>query len=66
MADIDRFRSMFPGMEDASDDEVIGQIMRTTGRSYEEVASAVGVGPRGTFSEMGRQLGQVLLLMSHL
>ena len=57
MADIDRFRSMFPGMEDASDDEVIGQIMRTTGRSYEEVASAVGVGPRGTFSEMGRQLG---------
>lgn len=62
MSQLDRVRAAIPELADASDSDVLGELMRRTGRSYEDVANTLGVPVRGTTTEALRQVGKGLVV----
>jgi hypothetical protein len=57
MSALDKIRQAFPDLQDASDSDLLGEISKLTGRPYESTATMLGVAPRGTASEVARQIG---------
>jgi hypothetical protein len=57
MSALDRIRQAFPELANASDSEVLGEASRRTGMSASQIADTLGIAPRGTTAEIGRQLG---------
>jgi hypothetical protein len=57
MSALDKIRQAFPDLQNASDSELLGEISKLTGRQYESTATMLGVAPRGTASEVARQIG---------
>ena len=57
MSALNKLRQAFPDLQDASDSELLGEVSRLTGRNVESLATAYGVAPRGTASEVVRQFG---------
>jgi hypothetical protein len=57
MSAFDKIRQAFPELANASDSEVLGEAARRTGSSVAQLSDTLGIAPRSTLGEIGRQFG---------
>jgi hypothetical protein len=57
MSALDKIRQAFPELANASDSEVLGEAARRTGASVAQLSDTLGIAPRSTLGEIGRQFG---------
>ena len=57
MSALDKIRQAFPELANASDSEVLGEAARRTGSSVAQLSDTLGIAPRSTLGEIGRQFG---------